>query len=221
MYNLSGLTLDLTNVYGSVPTHSDAIYSGGDYLSYYDTDIDGYLPHICENCNWNYSWVILGLNIYQPLQPYVSKLEQQLEMILIASYEIWECLVIPCCLLIVAILVYYNIYNKKLGIKFDDYMNDKKLDESFNNNARNLLYNRAEFFRSIGDEQDFVKISYQFHKIMIIAQKFLFALLLLSFILMIVYYFGNNWTQNGYKSLKISVTYLGSHQHNTSGLSVT
>ena len=218
--SMGALTLDLTNVYGSVPRNSSVLYNGGLYLSYYDTDMDGYLTQICPHCDWNYSWVILGLNMYEPLQPYVSKQERGLQMILIPSYELWVNLVTPCCLIFVACGIYIAIYGIRYKITFKDYMNDTKDNEYFssaNDSGKNLLHNRPAFCQSLtGDEKEFVKLSYEFHKIMIISHKFLFSLTIISGVLMGIYYMGNNWTKNRYNSLKISVTYVGSHEHTVS-----
>ena len=211
MINLSILAIENTDIYGSIPNYSPAINYGGDYMAFYDTDIYGHLPKILRNAVWNTTWVIIGLSMYLPVPSYVSPIESKLAMILIPNYELWMDLIIPICLMVVAIIIYVVLFKGVFKISFSKYLNNSDIDDE---SLKHLLHNRPSFCQSLTQhDKRFVETSHEYHKIMIISHKFLFSLLLPSLALVIIYYLGSNWTDDGYHSLKISATYLGSHKH--------
>ena len=80
-------------------------------------------------------------------------------------------------------------------------------DHSFNVN-HNKDTNKAD--------NDIVLVDLFLNDVMKLVQRFLLSLLCITFVPMgIIYYYGSNWVSNGtgFQSLKMSVTYLGTHNH--------
>ena len=206
--NLSMIAFGVTNVYGQVP--SDAIRFGGQYIAFYDTDIT--TRYTIDNDNnsttndtydWTQAWVVIGITVAGKLPSFVNSMERQLKMELVPNHDFFTYVVIPMVCTVVA-LVGYLLFLSKFGygkiVTLSKYL--RPSCDMLNDEIRSSAINETPQVSTV---------SQTFHQVMFQVHKFLFVLLILFVPLVTVYYLGAHWASQGFECLRISVTYLGSH----------
>ena len=201
--NVTTLAFCVTNVWGDVPRN--VTQNGGRYLALYDTDIATRYYDIGGDKDWSQVWIVIGVTVREPLPSYVNRDERQIKMTLVPKNDFIIYAGIPMACTFAAFLIYVAYFEK--------YNNVLSLSKYFRIESTSGACDNETLTNKVREQEK--QVSKTFHSLMRSVHKFLCSLLLILFgPLIIVYYLGADWVNNGqgFDVLRISAAYLGSHE---------